>query len=84
MKLINAGDLKKKIKKHIDINVANALDKGWNLGLETAIFEIDKASPIEPKLSDKQIEEIADLLETHWGYEGIREDVSRILKGDAE
>lgn len=37
-----------------------------------------------PQLSDEQIEEITDLLETEWGYKGIREDVSRILKGGAE
>lgn len=43
---------------------------------------IDNASPVGPELSDEQIEKIADLLETEWGYEGIREDVSRILKED--
>ena len=32
-----------------------------------------------PKLTDEQIEQIIDLLENEWGYEGIREDVSRIL-----
>lgn len=31
-------------------------------------------------LTDEKIEKIADLLETEWGYEGIREDVSRILR----
>lgn len=45
------------------------------------MHDIDNAPTIEPKLSDKQIEQIADLLEIQWGYEGIREDVSRILRG---
>ena len=36
--------------------------------------------PERPQLSDKLIEKITDLLETEWGYEGIREDVSRILR----
>jgi hypothetical protein len=30
---------------------------------------------------EDKIEEVIDLLETEWGYEGIREDVSRILRG---
>lgn len=37
-----------------------------------------------PQLTDEQIEQIIDLLETEWGYEGIREDVSRILRGGRE
>ena len=45
---------------------------------------IDNAPTVEGKLSDKQIEKITDLLETEWGYEGIREDITRILKGGAE
>lgn len=43
-----------------------------------------KALEGKSKLSEKQIEDIADLLETEWGYEGIREDVSRILRGEEE
>ena len=39
---------------------------------------------VEPKLSDEQINKITDLLETEWGYKGIREDVSRILRGGRE
>lgn len=35
-----------------------------------------------PQLSEEQIEKITDLLETEFGYEGIREDVSRILRGE--
>lgn len=31
------------------------------------------------KKQDEQIEKITDLLETEWGYEGIREDVARIM-----
>ena len=38
---------------------------------------------VEPKLSDKQIEEITDLLENEWGYEGMKEDVTRLLRGAA-
>ena len=56
-----------------------------NHALSTAIDRvIDNAPTVEGKLSDKQIEEIADLLEMEWGYEGIREDVSRILRGDTK
>ena len=44
------------------------------------VATIDNAPTVEPTLSDEQIENIADLFETEWGYEGIREDVSRILK----
>ena len=33
---------------------------------------------------EDKIKQITDLLETEWGYEGIREDVSRILRGEAE
>lgn len=46
--------------------------------------QIANAPTVEPKLTDDQIEKITDLLETEWGYEGIREDVSRILRGDEE
>lgn len=35
----------------------------------------------KPKLSDKQIEEITDLLENEWGYEGMKEDVTRLFRG---
>ena len=40
----------------------------------------------EPKhfLTDEKIEQIIDLLETEWGYKGIREDIERILRGGAE
>ena len=33
---------------------------------------------------DEKVEKIIDMLETEWGYEGIREDVSRILGGGRE
>ena len=38
----------------------------------------------EPKhfLTDEKIEQIVDLLETEWGYKGIREDVLKILTGE--
>ena len=48
--------------------------------LRDILNAIDKAPTVEPKLSNEQIEKITDLLETEWGYEGIREDVSRILR----
>lgn len=31
---------------------------------------------------EDKIKQIADLLETEWGYEGIREDVERIMRGE--
>ena len=43
---------------------------------------IDNAPTVEPKLSDKQIEEITDLLENEWGYVGMKEDVTRLLRGE--
>ena len=46
--------------------------------------EIQNAPTVEPTLSDEQIDKITDLLETEWGYEGIREDVSKILRGGRE
>lgn len=33
---------------------------------------------------DKVIDEVTELLENEWGYEGMRDDVSRIMKGGAE
>ncbi|MCR5059716.1 MAG: hypothetical protein K6A80_01660 [Saccharofermentans sp.] len=30
---------------------------------------------------DEIIDKVTDLIETEWGYEGIREDVARIMKG---
>ena len=43
---------------------------------------IAKGTPYKekPQLSDEQLDKIADLLETEWGYEGIREDVARIMR----
>lgn len=32
---------------------------------------------------DKVIDEVTELLENEWGYEGMREDVSRIMRGGA-
>ena len=43
---------------------------------QNVINAIKFGTPYEDK-----IEQITDLLETEWGYEGIREDVSRILRG---
>lgn len=33
---------------------------------------------------DKVIDEVTELLENEWGYEGMRDDVARIMKGGAE
>ena len=30
---------------------------------------------------DKVIDEVTELLENEWGYEGMKDDVSRIMKG---
>ena len=81
MRLIDADTLLTQIKYK---PVPNILNETWNELYERVIEEIDNAPTVEPQLSDKQIEKIADLLETEWGYEGIREDVSRILKGEEQ
>lgn len=31
---------------------------------------------------NKVIEEVTELLENEWGYEGMKEDVARIMKGE--
>lgn len=54
-----------------------------NFRIEDSFYKcalIDNAPTVEPQLSDKQIDKITDLLETEWGYKGIREDVTRILR----
>ena len=63
------------LKKIILINniYMSTKDKVYILGA------IKNGIPYEDK-----IEQITDLLETEWGYEGIREDVSRILRGNRE
>lgn len=33
---------------------------------------------------DKVIDEVTELLENEWGYEGMKDDVSRIMRGGAE
>jgi len=48
------------------------------------VKDLVKEKSERPQLSDEQIEQITDLLENEWGYEGMREDVERILKGGAE
>lgn len=71
------------------------LKTGWHVGsvLRTqkqmnnyikALDEvIENAPTVEEisQLSEEQIVKITDLLEREWGYEGIKEDVSRILRG---
>lgn len=32
---------------------------------------------------DEVIDEVTELLENEWGYEGMRDDVARIMKGGA-
>ncbi len=56
------------------------LDRGDMFCEYDIIGMLDNTPTVEPTLSDEQIEKITDLLETEWGYEGIREDVTRILK----
>ena len=66
------------LKEDLFIKFGNQLPNGL-------LEEIDKAPTVErPQLSDEQIDKITDLLENEWGYEGMREDVSRILKGGTE
>lgn len=57
------------------------LGEEWLLNYDDIKDVIDNAPTVEPELSYKQIEQITDLLETEWGYEGIKEDVARILRG---
>lgn len=33
---------------------------------------------------DKVIDEVTELLENEWGYEGMRDDVAKIMEGDAD
>lgn len=33
---------------------------------------------------DKVIDEVTELLENEWGYEGMRDDVARIMEGGAK
>jgi len=33
---------------------------------------------------DKVIDEVTELLENEWGYEGMRDDIARIMKGATE
>ena len=75
--LISREALKKAMNKEA-LNLSN----GGRIFIENINKIIDNAPTVEGKLSDKQIEEIADLLEIQWGYEGIREDVTRILRGE--
>ena len=70
------GDLDA-LKETLFIKFGNQLPNGL-------LEEIDNFPTIRPKLSDNQIDKIADLLENEWGYEGMREDVSRILRGEEE
>ena len=51
---------------------------------ENILNKVHNAPTVEYTLSDEQIGKIADLLETEWGYKGIREDVTRILRGGRE
>lgn len=79
--LISREALKKAIEEYRSLNCVST---STIIGVRNVFYLIDNAPTVEPKLSDEQIEKIVDLLETEWGYEGIREDVSRILKGERQ
>ena len=86
MRLIDADALLKALKANCG-TLCNDKNTDWcEYCCPHNDFEdlIDNAPTVEPELSDEQIEKITDLLETEWGYEGIREDVSRILRGKEE
>ena len=82
MRLINADYLKRMFDVACGTNreLFNIADSVYNFAIKT----IDDAPTVEPTLSDEQIDKITDLLETELGYEGIRKDVSRILRGGRE
>ena len=56
------------------------IDDDVKISIGEFVKLLDNAPTVEPKLSDEQLDKIADLLETEWGYEGIREDVARIMR----
>ena len=83
--LISREALRKKIEEvqyTQEFCIEHQID--YSVSMQMLGMVIDNAPTVEPKLSDEQIEKITDLLETEWGYEGIREDVSRILRGGRE
>lgn len=85
MRTIDADKVKAESREHCKTCILNGTkhcDKTCVINL--ICDRLDLQPTVEPKLSDKQIEEIADLLEINWGWEGIREEVTRILKGGAE
>lgn len=57
MRLLDADNLKKEIEDRKDYNPESEFDRGYNLGIETALAEIKKAPTIYP-------EEISKLIET--------------------
>lgn len=77
VRLIDANALTKIIEREIYYAENPTIHRTLNYCLGV----IDNAPTVEPKLSDEQIEQITELLENEWGYEGMREDVSRILRG---
>ena len=79
MRLIDADELKADLRQYFTDGVLDGISA--RLAFNQILHDIDNAPTVEPKLSDEQIEKITDLLESEWGYEGIREDVSRILRG---
>lgn len=60
-----------------DKSLENTYRQGWNDAIDAII---DNAPTVTPKLNDEQIEKIINMLDLEWGYEGIREDVARILR----
>lgn len=81
MDLISRENLQKSIEKALD-NANLSECEACVCVCEIYDKEIENAPTIEPQLSDEQIEKIADLLENEWGYEGMKEDVERILRGE--
>lgn len=81
MDLISRENLQKSIEKALD-NANLSEYEACVCVCEIYDKEIENAPTIEPQLSDEQIEKIADLLENEWGYEGMKEDVERILRGE--
>lgn len=80
--LISREDLLKAMEEERQFLLARGATGAEHILVHHCLPLIDNAPTVVGKLSDKQIEEIADLLEIQWGYEGIREDVSRILRGE--
>lgn len=82
MRLGDLDALKEDLKQYFSDGTLDSVSA--KIAFNMILRKIDEAPTVEPKLSDEQIEKITELLENEWGYEGIREDVSRILRGEEE